>query len=74
MTAEILKLEIKERCHIVKFFHCKECLAELPEDETPRDYQWIQAGWTEQGLEVWCARHDLKIIHVDFGGQKHTII
>lgn len=70
MTAEIVKLKTKERCQIEEFFHCKECMAELPENESPMDYQKIQAGWTEQGVEIWCTRHDLKIIHIDFEGQK----
>lgn len=74
MTAELYELKPKERCEIVEFFHCKECLAELPEGESPRDYQWVQSGWTAQGLEVWCVRHDLKIIHIDFEGQKHNTI
>jgi len=74
MTAEIHQLKIYERCQIESFFHCKECLAELPEDESPRNYQRIQAGWTKQGLEVWCVRHELKIIHVDFEDQKHNTI
>lgn len=74
MTAEILELRPKEECHIETFFHCAECMKEIPEDESPKSYQHIQAGWTEQGLEVWCTRHDLKIIHVDFEGQTHAVI
>ncbi len=74
MTAELYELKPKKRCEIEEFFHCKECLAELPEDETPKNYQWVQVGWTKQGLEVWCARHDLKIIHIDFEGQKFNTI
>ena len=74
MTAEIIELKLKKECHIESFFHCKECMSELPDDESPMDYQRIQAGWTEQGLEVWCIRHDLKIIHIDFEGQQHAVI
>ena len=74
MTAEIIELKPKARCRIEMFFHCKECMDEIPAGESPMDYQRIQVGWTEQGLEVWCIRHDLKIIHVDFEGQKHAAI
>lgn len=74
MTAEIFELKLKERCHIESFFHCNECMDELPDDESPMNYQKIQAGWTKQGLEVWCVRHNLKIIHIDFEGQTHAAI
>jgi hypothetical protein len=56
---------------IQMYFHCRECVAELPAGESPADYQRIQAGWTARGFQVWCRRHELNIMHVDFEGQKH---
>ena len=55
------------------FFHCKECMRELPNGQSPQDYQRIQAGWTTKGLQVWCNRHDLNIVHIDFEGVKHHL-
>lgn len=55
---------------IKMYFHCAKCLEELPEDQSPMDYQRIQAGWTKQGVQVWCVRHNLNVIHIDFMGQK----
>jgi len=74
MTAEIHKLRPKEECQIESFFHCSECMKEIPDDESPMTYQHIQAGWTIEGFQVWCVRHDLNIIHLDFEGQKHRCI
>ena len=74
MTAKIFELRPKEECQIESFFHCKKCMDQLPDNESPMNYQNIQAGWTEQGLQVWCVRHDLKIIHIDFEGQMHAAI
>lgn len=37
---------------------------------TPREYADLEAGWTKKGFQVWCKRHELNIIHVDFMGQK----
>ena len=55
---------------IEAYFHCAECLAELPKGESPKSYSQIQAGWTKKGFQVWCNRHDMNIMHVDFRGQK----
>ena len=74
MTAEIITLKQPKKAQIVSFFHCVECMNEIPEDESPMNYQRIQAGWTVEGFQVWCVRHDKNIIHVDFEGQKHRVI
>lgn len=57
--------------HIELYFHCRQCLNELPRGISPSDYQELEAGWTVKGIQVWCKRHDLNILHVDFEGQKH---
>ena len=53
------------------FFHCSKCLKEMPADASPREWISIEAGWTSMGFQVWCIRHDINIIHMDFEGQKH---
>jgi hypothetical protein len=52
------------------FFHCKQCIEEKPPELSPREWVRIEAGWTKKGLQVWCVRHELNIIHIDFMGQK----
>jgi|TARA_Y100000401_G_scaffold21577_1_gene14439 hypothetical protein len=52
------------------YIHCKKCLNELPEDQSPSEFAKTQTGWTEKGLQIWCNRHDLNIAHIDFLGQK----
>ena len=52
---------------IEMFFHCALCVRD-PRGPQPSD---IEAGWTTIGLQVWCRRHDLNILHVDFEGQQH---
>jgi len=56
---------------IVAFLHCGQCLAERPSDQSPRDWAQLEAGWTRQGLQLWCKRHECNILHVDFEGRKH---
>ena len=56
---------------IAAYIHCGKCVRDKPADVSPREYQWIQVGWTRQGLQVWCVRHDVNIAHIDFEGQLH---
>ena len=55
---------------ITMFFHCAECLEEKPSGVAPRDWVKVEVGWTEQGIQVWCIRHELNVVHLDFLGQK----
>ena len=56
---------------IKMFFHCVKCLAEKSEDISPRDWAQLEAGWTEQGFQVWCKRHECNVILMNFEGHKH---
>ncbi len=56
---------------IQRFLHCAKCGDERPDDVSPCDYQQIEVGWTEKGLQVWCRRHEMNIIHIDFEGYRH---
>lgn len=58
---------------IEMFFHCKKCLEELPDKTAPRKWVRIEAGWSKRGLQVWCVRHNMNIIHVDLMGQKVSV-
>ena len=57
--------------NILRFFHCTLCLNEMPDGVSPRDWMDIEAGWTIEGMQVWCKRHDCNVIHINFEGQKH---
>jgi hypothetical protein len=56
---------------IVSFFHCGKCLREIPAGQSPRDWAQLEIGFTELGLQVWCKRHDVNVVHIDFEGQRH---
>ena len=61
---------MKSKERIDNYFHCKSCLEQIPDDVSPRDWARINVGFTQLGLQVWCARHDKEIVHIDFLGQK----
>lgn len=56
---------------ITLHIHCASCMDDLPDGMAPREWQDLEVGWTELGLQVWCKRHDANIVHIDFEGQTH---
>lgn len=56
---------------ISSFFHCNKCMTELPKGMSPREWAELEVGFTELGFQVWCKRHEINVIHMDFEGQKH---
>jgi len=53
------------------FMHCRRCLQERPEGESPQTWARLSVGWTDIGIQVWCNRHEINIVHVDFEGEVH---
>jgi len=49
---------------IKAFIHCRECLKELPEGMSPRDYARLEVGVTPEGIQVWCKRHEVNVVHI----------
>ncbi len=57
--------------NIMMYVHCKMCLKEIddgvPDTDadqvTPRDYQLLEVGWTDKGLQIWCRRHNVNVCH-----------
>jgi len=63
--------KLTNELQIEGYIHCGKCLDELPEDISPEDWARTQAGWTEQGLQIWCNRHNCNVVHIDFEGHQH---
>ena len=57
-------------CNIKLFLHCMKCLEECPETMSPREWARNETGWTQEGIQVWCTRHEMNVIALDFMGQK----
>ena len=51
---------------------CAKCLDEMSQGLTDvkslQDYSKFDIGFTDNGLQVWCRRHDLNVVHIDFEG------
>lgn len=55
-------------------FVCNQCyeeyLAGLTDSKSLQQYTMFDIGLTDIGLQVWCRRHDVNVVHVDFGGKQ----
>lgn len=67
-------MELSNENQINLYFHCKQCIEQMPNGVSPRDWVSIEAGWTELGLQVRCKRHNCNICNVDFEGQQHPAV
>lgn len=62
--------DIPNSKQIHTYFYCSQCLNEaVAKGEAPLDYQRIAFGLTPMGLQLWCCRHNMNVMHVDFGGR-----
>lgn len=66
--------KISKENSILQYIHCKKCLMEKPDNTSAKNWQQIEVGWTEAGLQVWCSRHNCNIVHIDFEGQRHPAV
>lgn len=62
--------EFGNKLAIVQYIHCKLCFDQLPRGKSMEEYARLSVGMTRQGLQVWCARHDCNVMHVDYQGHK----
>ncbi|MCE2516511.1 MAG: hypothetical protein J4F41_01480 [Alphaproteobacteria bacterium] len=51
---------------------CSKCYDEVASGQTDagslQHYAALDVGFTDRGLQVWCRRHELNVVHVDFDG------
>ena len=66
---------LSNKLSIKTYGHCKRCIDEIQSGKagrvSPRDYARLSFGFTVEGLQVWCVRHECNVIHIDFEGQTH---
>lgn len=53
------------------FVHCSRCLSEIPPGTSPEQWARLSFGFTKIGVQVWCVRHDINVINIDFEGRRH---
>lgn len=66
--------DIPNTNEIAGFIHCAKCLHEREVQElsmSPREYAQLEVGFTAQGVQIWCKRHECNVMHIDFQDAKH---
>ena len=60
---------------ISMYLHCGECLAEVEAmpDESPQSYSRLSVGFTDDGLQIFCERHEINVAHFNFEGHMHPV-
>ena len=77
MTDKVTPLDAVNHIHefqennISLYLHCGLCMKEKPAGLSPAEWSDTQAGWTKEGIQIWCNRHEVNILHIDFQGEKH---
>ena len=58
--------------HILTYIHCSKCIQEVSEsrNESPESYARYSIGWSIWGIQLFCNRHRINIIHIDFEGNR----
>ena len=55
---------------------CSKCETEFllgsTDSRSLQDYSRLDIGFTSIGVQVWCRRHDVNVVHIDFAGHKPT--
>ena len=76
MNENVVKFPVRIRKENVigSYLHCKKCIEELPDGQSPQSWASLEVGWTEVGLQVWCKRHGENVIHIDFEGEQHPAV
>ena len=71
MSEEKIEKEMNEE-NIEMYIHCGLCIEENKdnEDESPQEWSNYDVGWTQQGLQIWCWKHNANVLHLDFEGRK----
>lgn len=53
---------------------CSRCADEVAEGRagavSMQDYARLDVGFSPVGLQVWCRRHDINVLHLDFQGHR----
>jgi len=58
---------------INEYCQCGRCLDELPRGKQMAQWARLAVGWTAEGLQVWCLRHQTTVIDLGFKNEVDLI-
>jgi len=57
---------MKPKLQVKLFFNCQKCFDQLPVGQSMHEYSRTQAGFTDEGIQVWCNRHNCEVVHLKY--------
>lgn len=69
-------MAISNKLEIFSYCICSKCFEEWEATRpgvSPSEFGRLNVGFTPPpaGLQVWCVRHNVNVMHIDFQGQQH---
>jgi len=55
---------------IFMYMHCRRCLESMPAGQSAETWARLNAGWTKEGFQVWCVRHNVNVFDGHLDGHK----
>lgn len=59
------------------FFHCAKCIDEGKErfgKFSPRRFARLEAGFTPDGIQIRCVRHDINVVAFNFVDEEEEVM
>jgi len=53
--------------------NCRNCYGDMPSGTSEQEWQSVEVGFTKDGIQIWCKRCDVNVMHMDFEGAKHPV-
>ena len=67
----------RSKDQIKLYQRCQSCQADLDTwtvdpngDTSPREYGRVEIGYTDDGIQAWCIRHEISIVHIQLKGDE----
>lgn len=57
---------------IIGFVHCGKCIQEKPKGVSPSAWAQLEVGYTKEGIQVWCRRHEINVVHLKWAKDSYS--
>ncbi|MDD3471528.1 MAG: hypothetical protein PHS86_01995 [Syntrophaceae bacterium] len=51
---------------ILLYLHCAQCAKTKPKNQSMEHYARLNVGRTEEGIQIWCTRHNKSVAHLPY--------
>lgn len=58
---------------IRSYIHCGKCEESCPSTMSVKDWSQFEIGFTSDGIQIWCRRHNCNVAHFDLKGARVNV-